>query len=205
MNTKSQRPLLIVLSAPSGAGKTTLGRQLLEAFPRMRRSVTCTTRRPRPGETDGQDYIFLDSAAFELRIQAGDFLEHAEVYGRRYGTLRRSVEDGLRRGEDVLLIIDVQGAASVRRAAAADEAGGLLRMAFVDIFVVPPDLETLRRRLVGRAQDSASVIERRLESAAREMDCRDQYRYLIVNDCLEDALFKLKSVIVAEHCRIGGF
>lgn len=197
MNAPAQRPLLLVVSAPSGAGKTTLCTRLLAQFPGMVRSVSCTTRPPRPGEVNGQDYVFLDGVEFQRRIDAGAFLEFAQVHGAWYGTPRAPVEQALHAERDMLLIIDVQGAARIRQLLAQSAAGDL-RRAFVDVFIMPPDAATLRQRLVARGQDEADVIERRLENAAGEMAGAAIYRYRIVNDCLEDALARLREIVLAE-------
>jgi len=197
MNAPVQRPLLLVVSAPSGAGKTTLGARLLEAFPGMVRSVSCTTRAPRPGEVSGRDYVFMDAGEFQRRIAAGYFLEHARVHGASYGTPREPVAQALRSGRDVLLIIDVQGAKRIRQLL-ADPAAGDLRRALVDVFIVPPDMATLRQRLTGRGHDSPADIERRLENAADEMADAALYRYRVVNDRLEDAVARLRSIVLAE-------
>ena len=140
------RPLLLVISAPSGAGKSALCARLRADFPGMAYSVSCTTRSPRGEERDGREYHFLAPAAFESKVQAGEFLEWAAVHDHRYGTLRAPVEAGLRAGRDVLMDIDVQGAARIRAAARCDGPNGLLQRAFVDIFVTPPSLAVLRQR-----------------------------------------------------------
>lgn len=202
MNAPVQRPLLLVVSAPSGAGKTTLGARLLEEFPAMVRSVSCTTRAPRPGEVDGRDYFFLDAVEFQRRIAAGAFLEHAQVHDASYGTPREPVEQALRAGRDVLLIIDVQGAERIRQllapSAGGESAVGDLQHAFVDVFIMPPDSETLRRRLVARGHDDAAGIERRLQNAGGEMADAARYRYRIVNDRLEDAVARLRAIVLEE-------
>jgi len=191
-----RRALLLVVSAPSGAGKTTLCERLLAACPAMIRSITCTTRAPRGAEVDGRDYHFLTPAEFDRRVAEDLFLEHALVHGNRYGTLRGSVEEGLRAGKDVLLVIDVQGAASVR--AATRSLGGLLASSYVDIFISPPLLETLRDRLTRRGEDSPEVIERRLANAAGEMARAGEFQYQVVNDNLDQACFELCAIIEKE-------
>jgi guanylate kinase len=197
MKKHVQRPLLLVVSAPSGAGKTTLCARLLKTFPDMVRSVSCTTRAPRPDEVNGQDYVFLDAAEFQRRVAAGAFLEFARVHGASYGTPREPVEQALRAGRDVLLIIDVQGAERIRQLMALP-AGGDLRRAFVDVFIMPPDSATLRRRLVARGQDDAAEIERRLENAGGEMAGASRYKYRIINDRLEDAAARLRDIVLKE-------
>ena len=144
MTDRIQSPLLIVISAPSGGGKTTLCQQLLAARPDMTRAVTCTTRAPRPGEKDGMDYYFFDPAEFQGRVQAGEFIEHATVFGRSYGILRSELLDKLRRGRDVLLNIDVQGAATIRDRTQAEPE---LKQALVTVFLTPPSIRVLEERL----------------------------------------------------------
>jgi len=194
-----RRALLIVVSAPSGAGKTTLCNRLLAEHACMTRSISCTTRAPRGAEVDGQHYHFLTLAEFNRRLAEGLFLEHAVVHGNQYGTLRSNVESALKAGKDVLLVIDVQGAAQVRRAAQA--LGGTLGRAYVDIFIAPPSLETLRERLQKRGEDTTEVIERRLINARGEMERGREYQYRVVNDNLEQAYAELNSIINAEHER----
>lgn len=191
-------PLLLVLSAPSGAGKTTVGRGLLASVPGLERAVTCTTRGPRTGERDGVDYHFLDRAEFERRVAAGAFLEHAEVYGNRYGTLREEVAARLRAGRDVLLTVDVQGAESIRAAAGEDSA---LRSALVSVFLLPPSMGELERRLTGRNQDAAAVIARRLAVAREEMDHWRHFDYVVVSGGVEDDLAAMRGIILAERQR----
>src|SRR5215470_17662852 len=147
-------PLLVLISAPSGGGKTTICQQLLAAQPNMARAVTCTTRPPREGEHDGVDYYFLDAASFLKRVQAGNFLEHATVYGNSYGTLKSEVLGKLRQGKDVLLNVDVQGASAVREQAEADAE---LKRSLISIFLTPSSIGVLEERLKRRGTDSPQV------------------------------------------------
>ncbi len=197
---KIARPVLLVVSAPSGGGKTTLCDLLLADHPAMAYSVSCTTRAPRGAEVDGKDYHFLSKAEFDRRVHAGEFLEFAVVHGHRYGTLRRAVVDALAAGRDVLMDIDVQGAAQIRQAAFSE--GGPLKQAYVDVFIAPPSLDALRERLQKRREDAPATIERRLEAAAGEMARWPEYQYLVINDRLEAAYRELSAIVAAEHCRI---
>lgn len=198
------RPLLLVVSAPSGAGKTTLCRMLRESDDTVVYSISCTTRAPREGERDGEDYHFLTGAEFERRVEGGEFLEHAEVHGHRYGTLKESVVSGLRDGHDVLMDIDVQGAAQIRTRAGSAEIDPLIRRGFVDVFIVPPSREALRERLRGRGQDAEETIARRLRNAEGELARWAEYRYVVVNDRLEEAFRALCAIRSAERCRVVG-
>src|SRR4051794_7296021 len=159
-------PLLVLISAPSGAGKTTLCQQLLAARPQMTRAVTCTTREPRPGEKDAVDYYFLDAGSFLKRVQAGNFLEHATVYGNSYGTLKSEVLGKLRQGKDVLLNVDVQGAAAIRAQAAEEPE---LKKSLVSVFLTPLSAAILEERLKRRASDSTAAIQKRLSVARQEV------------------------------------
>lgn len=197
---EKNKPLLIVISAPSGAGKSTLCDRLLAAHDDIAYSVSCTTRAPRGGEVDGVDYHFLTPEAFEQKVQAGAFLEHAQVHGNRYGTLKQTVRETLQRGGSLLMDIDVQGARQVRAALATLPSTDLMVQGFVDIFVHPPSLEELRRRLEGRGEDAAEVIERRLANAATELADANRYRYQLVNDDLERAQGELAAIIRKEQC-----
>jgi guanylate kinase len=190
--------LLLLISAPSGAGKTTLGQNLLKANPGSVRAVTCTTRPPRPGEKDGVDYYFLDPADFLRRVQAGNFLEHATVYGNSYGTLKSEVVDKLRQAQDVVLNVDVQGAAAIRARAEHDEE---LRAALVTIFLAPPSLQVLEQRLKHRNQDPPAVIHRRLGVARHEISQWRNFDYLIVSDTMKHDLERLQAIILAEKLR----
>ncbi len=197
-----KRPLLLIVSAPSGAGKTTLCDRLVAEFNTIAYSVSCTTRAPRAGEVEGADYFFLSEEEFDRRVKAGDFLEHALVHGHRYGTLKRMVLDAFRQGRDVLMDIDVQGARQIRTQLAQGPADDPLRAGLVDIFIAPPSLEVLRQRLHGRGQDAEAVIERRLQMAENEMAHWREYRYLVVNDQLETSYDALRAIVLAEHHRV---
>ncbi len=163
-------------------------------------SISCTTRPPRAGEADGSDYYFLSPEEFQRRVARGELLEEAEVHGYAYGTPRRPVEEALRAGRDILMDIDVQGAARIRRLVRR-EAGSLLARSYVDIFILPPDMAALRRRLEARGQDAPAVIARRLADAGKEMQARDEYQYAVVNDDLERAYGELRAIVLAERQR----
>jgi len=178
---------LFVVVAPSGAGKTSLVAALLEQDQNVRLSISYTTRAPRPGEQDGVNYHFTDRARFESMIAAGDFLEHADVYGNYYGTSRRWIENELSGDHDVLLEIDWQGARQVRK----------LFPHMVGIFILPPSLEELRRRLQGRGKDAPEAIERRMASAREEISHVLEFEYIIVNERFEAALSDLVSIVRA--------
>jgi guanylate kinase len=179
---------VFVITGPSGVGKGTLIEQLLERIPELELSVSATTREPRPGEADGRDYHFLTAAEFERRVDAGDFLEHATYSGNRYGTLRQEVERRLAEGRSVVLEIEVQGARQVRKA--MPEA--------VQIFIAPPDPESLRERLEGRGTDSADAIERRLQTAEIELEAQAEFPHVIVNDEVQKAAAKLEALVRGE-------
>jgi guanylate kinase len=191
-------PLLVLLSAPSGGGKTTLCQQLLAALPNMARAITCTTRDPRPGERDGVDYYFLDAGAFLKRLQAGNFLEHATVYGNSYGTLKSEVLGKLRQATDVLLSVDVQGAATIRERAQEDQE---LKRALVSVFLTPPTLAVLETRLRNRGTDSAAAIQKRLSVARQEITQWKNFDYLIVSRAIADDLRRMQAIIEAEKMR----
>src|SRR3982750_1071049 len=171
-------PLLVLISAPSGGGKTTLSQQLLAARPQMTRAVTCTTRPIRPGEDDGVDYYFLDAGSFLKRVQAGNFLEHATVYGNSYGILKSEVLGKLRQGKDVLLCVDVQGAATIRQRAEEDPE---LKPALVTVFLTPPSLAVLEERLRKRGTDSPATIQKRLSVARQEIAQWKNFDYLLLS------------------------
>jgi guanylate kinase len=178
---------LFIVCAPSGAGKTSLVAELLKREPSVRLSISYTTRAPREGERDGREYHFVDKAGFERMIAAGDFLEHANVHGNHYGTSRRWIEREIEGEHDVLLEIDWQGAAQVRKCFPA----------LTGIFILPPSLQELRRRLEGRGKDSAETIARRLANAREEISHVLEFEYIIVNDRFDQALEDLMAVIHA--------
>ena len=189
------KPLLIVMSAPSGTGKTTLCDRLLQDYPEITYSVSCTTREPRGTEEDGIDYFFITPEEFEARAAKGLFLENAMVHGNRYGTLAGPVREALAEGQSILMDIDVAGAAQVRAHVAALPESDPLRQGFVDIFVRPPSLEALRDRLYARGEDKPAVIEKRLANAAGELARAGEYMHSFVNDDLEIAYRELCGII----------
>jgi guanylate kinase len=188
----SRRGILFVVSAPSGAGKTTLVERI-RRNPNLFYSVSCTTRAPRAGEIDGQDYQFLSDADFRERIEKGDFLEHAQVHRDHYGTLREPVVTNLKSGKDVLIDIDTQGAAVIRN---CDDP--VIRDALADVFIMPPDLEELRKRLLKRGTETAEQIDSRLATAAREMEHWRDYRYTIISGSVEEDLQRFRQIMEAE-------
>jgi guanylate kinase len=188
----SRHGILFVISAPSGAGKTTLVEALRQTT-NLFYSVSCTTRPPRSGEIDGEHYQFLSTADFRARLEAGDFLEHAQVHGDFYGTLRDPVLTNLKNGIDVLIDIDTQGAATIRN---CDDA--MIRQALTDIFIMPPDLDELRRRLMKRGTETAQQIDSRLATAVREMELWRDYRYTVISGSVQEDLEKLRHIMAAE-------
>ena len=196
-------PKLIIVSAPSGAGKTTLCDRLLQDCPELVYSISCTTRDPRGEEEDGVDYHFVTRDAFDRLVGEGAFLEHAEVHGNCYGTLAEPIREALHARLSVLLDIDVAGAAQVREALARLPEDDPLRDGLVDIFISPPSLEELRRRLEGRGEDSPESIDRRLRNAKGEMARAHEFRYRIVNDDLDVAYKELRSVLEFSDAIIG--
>lgn len=187
-----RRGIMLVLSSPSGAGKTTLSRLLLERDSTMTMSVSCTTRPKRPGETPGVDYHFVDEATFEGMIAQGDMLEHAEVFGNRYGTPRKPVEAALASGRDVLFDIDWQGTQQLKQTARDD---------VVSVFVLPPSFAELEKRLHSRAQDTPEVVARRMAKASDEMSHWAEYDYIIVNQHIEDSVGSVWAILTAERLR----
>lgn len=191
-------PMLFVISAPSGGGKTTLCQQLLARHPEMTRAVTCTTRAPRPGEVEGRDYFFLDELEFAHRIESGGFLEHAHVHDHSYGTPKAEVLDKLRQGRDVLLNIDVQGAATVRSRAEADAD---LRDALVTVFLTPPSFAVLEARLLRRATDPPEELQRRLVAARDEILQWTNFQYLLISTSIQEDVRRMEAIIEAERMR----
>jgi guanylate kinase len=188
----NRRGLMIVLSSPSGAGKTTLTRKLLSENSDMAMSVSATTRPPRPGEKDGEDYFFLTKNQFSDMINDGEFLEHAKVFDNFYGTPRGPVEDALGEGKDVVFDIDWQGAQQLSEAAADD---------LVKIFILPPNMRELESRLKRRAQDSDAVIAKRMSKSEAEISHWAEYDYVIVNENVDIALGELRTIIASERMR----
>lgn len=197
--SNSRKPLLFVLSAASGAGKSSLCRELLARRADVVYSVSCTTRAPRGGEIDGQSYHFLSQVDFQRRVAAGDFLEFAEVHGNWYGTLRQTVEDAMQQGRSIVMDIDVQGAQQFRERLAQLPDDNVIRRGFVDIFIQVPSMEELRRRLEQRGEDAPDVIEKRLANARREMAAAPDYRYTIINDEFNRAVEALLDIIDKEQ------
>ena len=188
----ARRGVLLVLSSPSGAGKTTLSRELLKADAGIAISVSVTTRRPRPGEVDGRDYIFCDQAAFERMRDAGELLEWASVHGNFYGTPKTAVMDLLAAGKDVLFDIDWQGAQQLKERAPEE---------LVRVFILPPSAAALEQRLKTRAQDDAAVVARRLAAASAEIAHWAEYEYVIINEDLGVSLAGLRAILAAERLR----
>jgi guanylate kinase len=181
--------LLFVVTAPSGAGKSSLIKGLLAADRAVALSVSYTTRAPRPVETDGREYHFVDAGRFKAMLERGEFLESAEVHGHRYGTSQKSIEQTRASGRDLVLEIDWQGAEQVRR----------LHPDAIGIFILPPSMAELERRLRARAQDSEPVIQRRLHNAAEEMTHAVEFKYAIINKDFDEALQDLKAIVRAER------
>lgn len=193
MNNIHRSGILFVLSAPSGAGKTTLTTALRHK-PDFVYAVSCTTRAPRAGEIDGEDYFFLSQDDFQSRVEAGEFLEFAEVHGRFYGTLRSTVMDNLSKGVDVLIDIDTTGAASIRNCG-----DPTITSALADVFIMPPGLEELSRRLRRRGTESEEQIATRIENAAAEMRHWRDYRYTLISSSMEEDIEKFRAVMRAER------
>jgi len=188
----ARRGLMFVLSSPSGAGKSTLARKLLDADDNMSLSVSATTRPPRPSEVDGREYKFMSKEQFEQMADGGDFLEHALVFGNHYGTPRAPVEAMLIQGKDVLFDVDWQGARALRAAEPQDVVG---------IFILPPSMAELERRLRARAEDSEEVIQSRMARSLNEISHWEEYDYVLVNTLLEQTLVQVKQILAAERLK----
>ncbi|HIU27314.1 MAG TPA: guanylate kinase [Candidatus Fimisoma avicola] len=184
---------LFVLSGPSGAGKGTICKRLLEETNKLDLSVSMTTRKPRIGETEGVSYFFTEKEVFQEHIKKGNLLEYAEVYGNYYGTPKTPVLDKLSRGIDVILEIDMQGALKVKESYPDG----------VFIFILPPSMTELRKRLTGRGTETAEAIELRLGEALKELSYIDKYDYCVVNGVLEEAVARVKAIVVAEHSKVA--
>jgi guanylate kinase len=185
------KPLVYIISAPSGSGKSTLVSKLLKLVPGLDFSISYTTRPPRGSEQNGKQYHFVSREEFEQMIRAGEFLEHADVFGNYYGTARRFLREAEQRRRDLLLDIDVQGAAQIKQR--LPDA--------VSIFVLPPNRQTLERRLRQRGEDAPEVVQRRLDTASREIENYDKYDYILINDKLEESIENLQAIVVSERLR----
>ncbi|MFA6545528.1 MAG: guanylate kinase [Limisphaerales bacterium] len=196
--SQKNNTLLIVLSAPSGGGKTTLCEQMLRNNPNISRAVTCTTRAPREGERDGVDYYFLTAEDFLKRVQAGNFLEHATVYGNSYGTLKSEVLGKLRAGKDVLLAVDVQGAAAIRTQGEQEDE---LARALVEVFLTPESLTVLEKRLKKRGKDAPDAIKKRLAVARQEIAQWKHFDYLLISTSIPEDVRRMQAIYDAEKMR----
>ena len=188
----ARRGLMLIMSSPSGAGKTTISRMLLERDGDIRMSVSCTTRPPRPGEVDGKDYHFISQAQFDRMVESEEFLEWAVVFGHSYGTPKAQVKAGIKEGEDYLFDIDWQGTQQLYQKLERD---------VVRVFLLPPSIDELRRRLTGRGTDSTEVIAARMERARSEISHWDGYDYVVVNDDIEACFAKVQQILAAERMR----
>ena len=189
-----RRGFMLVLSSPSGAGKTAISRRLLEADDDLSLSISVTTRPPRPGEVNGKDYFFVDQPMFEGMVQRNEFLEHAKFCGNYYGTPREPVRKALEEGKDILFDIDWQGTQQISENARED---------LVSVFILPPSIEELERRLFSRAQDSEDVVRKRMSIAAAEMSHWNEYDYVIVNVDFEESIRNVQSILLAERMKRG--
>ncbi len=187
-----RRGLLLVFSSPSGAGKTTITRRLVEQDPDLALSISVTTRPPRPGELDGRDYRFISQARFDEMVRRGELLEHAGVFGHSYGTPRQPVDDALATGRDIVGDLDWQG---------THQLASKVRDDLVAVFVLPPSLQALEERLRSRAQDADPVVAGRMAKSAEEISHWPEYDYVIVNDTIEDSLAKARAIVAAERLR----
>lgn len=188
----SKRGLMLVLSSPSGAGKSTISKELLKRDTGISMSISATTRPMRPGETEGVEYYFVDQKKFDAMVKGGDFLEHATVFENSYGTPKAPVEKILGSGRDVLFDVDWQGAQQLAQNARDD---------LVSVFILPPSIEELERRLHGRAQDSDEVVKKRMAKATSEMSHWDGYDYIIINEDVETSVSQVEAILVAERLK----
>jgi len=186
-----KKGILFIISAPSGAGKTSLTRELLDIFPDIRQSISFTTRKPRPGDIEGKDYFFIDNNQFNKMISDSEFAEWAEVHGNFYGTAIKTLEESRKAGNDIILDIDCQGARILKDKGIRG----------VNIFILPPSWDELRKRLVDRGTDSIEVIEKRIKNGVNEVKEAIWYDYVIINDNMDKAVETLKAIIIAEHQR----
>ena len=193
MIKNNRRGLLIILSSPSGAGKSTLSRMLLDWDAGLSFSISATTRNPRPGEVDGQDYYFKSRAAFDAMVENGEMLEHATVFGNLYGSPAGPVEAAVSKGNDVIFDVDWQGGQQIGASA--------MKRDVVSIFILPPSIAELKRRLISRGQDSTDVIAGRMSKSKGEISHWAEYEYLIVNDDLQQSFETLKSILTAERTK----
>jgi len=188
----ARRGLMLVLSSPSGAGKTTISRALLKTDDHLTMSISVTTRQPRPGEEHGKDYFFVPEIEYHTMAKGGELLEHARVFDNFYGTPRSYVEEQLASGRDVLFDIDWQGTQQLKASAGAD---------LVSVFILPPSIEDLEKRLRGRAQDSEDVVQRRMSRAADEMSHWPEYDYVVVNRDVDQSITQVRAILLAERLR----
>jgi guanylate kinase len=196
-----QNGLLILVTGPSGSGKTTLLNRVLQSDSNCTRVVTCTTRKPRPGEVDGQDYYFLTSERFEELVEAGEFIENANVYGSRYGTLKREILDKLNQGKDVILVVDVQGASTITQKAKSIPE---LRDSLISIFMQAP-VEVLKSRLIRRGKDTPEAIATRMELAKKEMEQKDSFDYTLESGTPEEDHQQMQRIAMAARCPMSPF
>jgi guanylate kinase len=192
--TLKRRGLMVVLSSPSGAGKSTISRALMERDDNLTMSVSATTRQPRRGEVEGEDYFFVDKERFEAMVAGGDMLEHAQVFDNFYGTPKEPVEQALSRGRDVLFDVDWQGTQQLAENASKD---------LVRVFILPPSMEELERRLYARAQDSEEVVKKRMAEASSEMSHYPEYDYIVVNTDVDESVTMVQAILAAERLKTG--
>jgi guanylate kinase len=194
MNVLRSRGIMLILSSPSGAGKSTIARTLVSENDNTRLSISATTRLPRPGEVDGEDYHFFSMEKFDSLISQNAFIEHATVFGNRYGTLVSEVEPYLARGKNVIFDVDWQGAQKLRNSTTAN---------VISIYIMPPSLGALKKRLSERRQDSEDVISRRMQEAMDEISHYNEYDYVVVNDLLPDSIASVKAILRAECLKLS--